>query len=151
MSTQNNHPNNHIHPLPRRCRTKPACAACHSRRQKCAPDCILAPYFPHNRQQQFQNVRKLFGVNFIIKTINDHSDQEEKDDAMAGIIYEADARARDPAGGCSRILIELDQHIREAESELEFVKQLVALCKRIGLQKQLKPDDLDHHDDQMVR
>ncbi|PWA73142.1 lateral organ boundaries domain-containing protein [Artemisia annua] len=119
MSTQNNHPNNNNQPPPRKNPSNPACAACRSRRQKCAPGCILAPYFPRDRQQQFQNVRKLFGVSFITKTIKDHDDQEEKDEAMASIIYEAHARARDPAGGCSRILIELEQQIREAEREFQ--------------------------------
>ncbi|PWA62470.1 LOB domain-containing protein 22 [Artemisia annua] len=58
--------------------------------------------------------------------------REHRDDAMASIKYEADARARDPVGGCCRIVLELDQQLREAEDELKFVKQLLAFYKPVG-------------------
>ncbi|KAE9467926.1 hypothetical protein C3L33_00163, partial [Rhododendron williamsianum] len=47
--------------------TTHACAACKYQRRKCAPDCVLAPYFPHHRQRQFLNAHKLFGDEAISK------------------------------------------------------------------------------------
>ncbi|PWA77597.1 LOB domain-containing protein 22 [Artemisia annua] len=67
--------------------------------------------------------------------------REHRDDAMASIKYEADARARDPVGGCCRIVLELDQQLREAEDELKFVKQLLAFYKPVGMfEEERKPD-----------
>ncbi|CAN8269373.1 unnamed protein product [Cochlearia groenlandica] len=49
--------------------TNQACAACKYQRRKCASDCILAPYFPHDRHNQFLNAHKLYGVSNITKII----------------------------------------------------------------------------------
>ena len=69
------------------------------------------------------------------------NDREQRDDAMASIKNEADARARDPVGGCCRIVLELDQQLREAEDELKFVKQLLAFYKPVGMfEEEQKPD-----------
>ncbi|XWS18386.1 hypothetical protein CRYUN_Cryun32bG0039000 [Craigia yunnanensis] len=100
--------------------TTQACAACKYQRRKCAPDCILAPYFPHDRQRQFQNAHKLFGVSNItkiIKTLNPH----EKDIAMRTIIFQSDARANDPVGGCYRVIQELQRQIEYSRAELDLV------------------------------
>nr|GEW19871.1 LOB domain-containing protein 22 [Tanacetum cinerariifolium] len=132
MTTQNNHPNTPNQPPPRRGPSNPPCAACRHIRKKCAPDCIFAPYFPENRKEQFKNANKWFGVSFMTRTLGYLNDREHKDDAMASIMYEADARARDPVGGCSRIVLELVQQLREAEDELKFVKQLVEFHKSVG-------------------
>ncbi|GKE64632.1 LOB domain-containing protein 22-like protein [Tanacetum coccineum] len=137
MTTQNNHPNQ---PPPIRNPSSPPCAACRHIRRKCTPDCIFAPYFPQNRNEQFQNARKLFGVSFITRTMENINDREHRDDAMASIVYEADARARDPVGGCSRIVLELVQQLKEAEDELKFVKQLVEFHKSVVVCKFSAPD-----------
>ncbi|KAL1810586.1 LOB domain-containing protein 22 [Daucus carota subsp. sativus] len=88
-----------------RCNASQACAACKYQRRKCAPDCILAPYFPHLRQRQFLNAHKLFGVSNITKIIR-NLEKYDKDEAMRTIIYQADVRASDPVGGCYRIIRE---------------------------------------------
>ncbi|PWA73143.1 hypothetical protein CTI12_AA263120 [Artemisia annua] len=105
--------------------------ACRHLRRKCGPDCIFAPYFPLSQKEQFQNAHKLFGVSFIKRAMERINGREHRDDAMASIKYEADARARDPVGGCCRIVLELDQQLREAEDELKFVKQLLAFYKPV--------------------
>ncbi|CAN4100099.1 unnamed protein product [Withania somnifera] len=56
---------------------------------QCAPDCVLAPYFPHDRQRQFLNAHKLFGVSNITKIIR-HLGQSLKDEAMRTIIFQSD-------------------------------------------------------------
>ncbi|KAJ9559640.1 hypothetical protein OSB04_004800 [Centaurea solstitialis] len=114
--------------------TTQACAACRYQRRKCAPDCILAPYFPHDRQRQFQNAHKLFGVSSITKIIRD-LDPQQKDEAMRTIIYQSDVRAQDPVGGCYRIIRELQRQIEFSCAELEIVLHQLAICRAHAAQQ----------------
>ncbi|KAG9141457.1 hypothetical protein Leryth_001905 [Lithospermum erythrorhizon] len=105
-----------------------ACAACKYQRRKCASDCLLAPYFPQNRQGQFINAHRLFGVSNITKIIRP-LDQQSKDEAMRTIIFQSDVRATDPVGGCYRIIQDLQRQIDYYTSELEVVYYHLALCR----------------------
>ncbi|XP_057474041.1 LOB domain-containing protein 22-like [Actinidia eriantha] len=108
--------------------TPQACAACKYQRRKCAPDCLLAPYFPHDRPRQFLNAHKLFGVSNITKLIR-NLDPPEKDQAVRTIIFQSDVRANDPVGGCYRIISELQQQIEYYKAELGLVLQQLAVCR----------------------
>ncbi|XP_073063699.1 uncharacterized protein [Primulina eburnea] len=114
--------------------TTQACAACKYQRRKCAADCILAPYFPHDRQRQFLNAHRLFGVSNIVKIVR-HLDPPAKDHAMRTIIFQSDARAADPVGGCYRIIHDLEQRISIANAELEIVLHHLALCRAAAAQQ----------------
>ncbi|KAF7124280.1 hypothetical protein RHSIM_Rhsim12G0206300 [Rhododendron simsii] len=105
-----------------------ACAACKYQRRKCAPDCILAPYFPNDRQRQFLNAHKLFGVSNITKIIRS-LDPPQKDQAMRTIVFQSDVRANDPVGGCYRIIRELQRQIEYNRAELVLVLQQLAICR----------------------
>ncbi|KAG8380100.1 hypothetical protein BUALT_Bualt07G0158500 [Buddleja alternifolia] len=118
--------------------TTQACAACKYQRRKCASDCVLAPYFPHDRQRQFLNAHRLFGVSNIVKIVR-HLEQPAKDHAMRTIIFQSDARAADPVGGCYRIIRDLEQRISMAKAELEIVLHHLALCRAAA-----------HHQQQVV-
>ncbi|KAK7294351.1 hypothetical protein RJT34_17240 [Clitoria ternatea] len=108
--------------------TTQACAACKYQRRKCAPDCILAPYFPHDRQRQFLNAHKLFGVSNITKIIKKLG-PHDKDQAMRTIIYQSDMRATDPVGGCYRYIQDLQAQIEFYRAELELVLQQLAIFR----------------------
>ncbi|KAK9734506.1 hypothetical protein RND81_04G144100 [Saponaria officinalis] len=112
-----------------------ACAACKYQRRKCAPDCVLAPYFPHDRQRQFLNAHKLFGVSNITKIIRNLSPQD-KDIAMHTIMFQSDVRAKDPVGGCYRIIRDLHHQIEYCKVELDLVFQQLAICKAQAYQQQ---------------
>ncbi|KAI3684174.1 hypothetical protein L6452_33394 [Arctium lappa] len=131
--------------------TTQACAACRYQRRKCAPDCILAPYFPHDRQRQFQNAHKLFGVSSITKIIRD-LDPQQKDEAMRTIIYQSDVRAQDPVGGCYRIIRELQRQIEFSCAELEIVLHQLAICRAHAAQNQSQSQNQNqhHHHDQIL-
>ncbi|XP_054782071.1 LOB domain-containing protein 22 [Prosopis cineraria] len=105
-----------------------ACAACKYQRKKCAPDCILAPYFPHDRQRQFLNAHKLFGVRNITRII-ENLDPPRRNEAMRTIIYQSDMRATDPVGGCLRHIQDLVAQIQYHEAELELVLQQLAVFR----------------------
>ncbi|KAA8540285.1 hypothetical protein F0562_024152 [Nyssa sinensis] len=122
-----------------------ACAACKYQRRKCAADCILAPYFPHDRQRQFLNAHKLFGVSNITKIIR-NLDQPKKDAAMRTIIFQSDVRASDPVGGCYRIICELQRQIEYSVAELNIVLRQLDLYKAQAHQQpqiQMPADDSD--------
>lgn len=97
-----------------------ACAACKYQRRKCTPDCTLAPYFPADKQQQFLNVHRLFGVSNILKILKS-VDQSHRQDAMNSIIYQSNVRAEDPAGGCYRLILQLQRKIDATCNELQSV------------------------------
>lgn len=109
-----------------------ACAACKYQRRRCAPDCPLAPYFPPEKQRQFLNAHRLFGVSNILKVLRalpDPSDRRLRDDAMASIVFESNARAADPVGGCYRIVLDLTRQIELCSAELAFVLRQLAAYK----------------------
>uniref|UniRef100_A0A803LB97 LOB domain-containing protein n=1 Tax=Chenopodium quinoa TaxID=63459 RepID=A0A803LB97_CHEQI len=115
-----------------------ACAACRFQRRKCAEDCPLAPYFPAHKHQQFINAYKLFGVNNIVKTLNSVAPWL-RDDAMTALKYTADARAKDPVGGCTRILKSLYDRIAFYNEQLEEVLAQIAAVRAINDDLNLKP------------
>ncbi|MED6109220.1 hypothetical protein PIB30_031425 [Stylosanthes scabra] len=119
--------------------TSQACAACKHQRRKCGPNCILAPYFPHDRQKQFLNAHKLFGVGRmtdLIKPLN----PSDRNIAMETIIYQAEMRAYDPVGGCFRLIQHLQSQIEYYQAELQLVLHHLALLKT---QAQAQQQSLD--------
>ncbi|XP_052182061.1 LOB domain-containing protein 22 [Diospyros lotus] len=116
-----------------------ACAACKYQRRKCYPDCILAPYFPHDRQSQFLNAHKLFGVSNITKIIRNLT-PPEKDEAMRTIIFQSDVRAADPVGGCCRIIRDLQRQIKLGHLELDLILHQLALCRAAAAQQASLPN-----------
>ncbi|KAE8720063.1 mediator of RNA polymerase II transcription subunit 9-like [Hibiscus syriacus] len=123
--------------------TAQACAACKYQRRKCASDCILAPYFPHDRQRQFQNAHKLFGVSNIKKIIK-NLNPPDKDISMRTIVFQSDARANDPVGGCYMIIQELQRQIEYNQAELDLVYHQLAICRAQAAQQQ--PPQQHHND-----
>ncbi|GAB2269241.1 hypothetical protein Dimus_004167 [Dionaea muscipula] len=105
-----------------------ACAACKYQRRKCASDCILAPYFPHDKPKQFLNAHKLFGVKNITKVLRELS-PEDKDAAINTIIFLSDMRVADPVNGTCRIIKQLEHQIHCYTFELELVLHQLAICR----------------------
>ncbi|CAO2840194.1 unnamed protein product [Amaranthus hypochondriacus] len=105
-----------------------ACAACKYQRRKCAPDCLLAPYFPHHRQREFLNAHKLFGVSNITKIIRDLT-PTQKDQAMESIIFQSNMRAKDPVNGCLGLIRHLEYQITYYRSEFHAISQRIEYYK----------------------
>ncbi|KAJ1268353.1 hypothetical protein BS78_07G128200 [Paspalum vaginatum] len=109
--------------------TNQACAACKYQRRKCNPDCPLAPYFPADQQRRFLNAHRLFGVSNILKTLKKLK-PELCPDAMGTLIYQSDMRAQDPAGGCYRLILNLERQLDMDTAELTAVLHHLALCRQ---------------------
>ncbi|KAL2548519.1 LOB domain-containing protein 22-like [Forsythia ovata] len=114
-----------------------ACAACKYQRRKCSPSCSLAPYFPADRQKDFLNTQKLFGVSNIKKILKNVK-QNDKETAMKSMIYQANMRAIHPVGGCCHVIRELESHINFYKAELDFVRRQIAICRAQALQDEIQ-------------
>nr|KJB18545.1 hypothetical protein B456_003G058900 [Gossypium raimondii] len=75
--------------------------------------------FLHDRQRQFQNAHKLFGVSNITKIIKNFN-PPEKDIVMHTMVFQSDTQANDSVGGCYRIIQELPHQIEYSQAELEL-------------------------------
>ncbi|KAL3498630.1 hypothetical protein ACH5RR_041362 [Cinchona calisaya] len=98
-----------------------ACAACKYQRRRCVPGCALAPYFPPDHQKQFLNAHRLFGLRNMMK-IYKSVQPHQRDIAMKSMIFHANLRAKDPIGGCNRIIQGLIREINSYSVELNFVR-----------------------------
>ncbi|XP_022140622.1 LOB domain-containing protein 2 [Momordica charantia] len=87
-----------------------ACAACKHQRKKCHDTCPLAPYFPADRNREFQAVHKVFGVSNVTKMVKNVR-EEDRRKAVDSLIWEAVCRQNDPVlgpyGEYRRVLEEL--------------------------------------------
>ncbi|XP_059285164.1 LOB domain-containing protein 24-like [Lycium ferocissimum] len=108
-----------------------ACAACKHQRKECDANCQLAPYFPSNRAEDFQNVYRLFGVDKTIEFINCVPD-DQKEKTVETLILEARIRKENPVHGCLAIERKLRAEIEAHENELEIVRNQISLCKKMA-------------------
>ncbi|KAJ7519651.1 hypothetical protein O6H91_20G048600 [Diphasiastrum complanatum] len=114
--------------------TNQACSACKFQRRRCSADCPLIRYFPAEQNQRFVNCKRLFGVSNMIRFLKD-ADPADKDDTMKSLIYEADARERDPVHGCLGIVnrlkekvAKLGEELHAARGQLYILEQQHATC-----------------------
>lgn len=81
----------------------PACASCKHQRKKCTDKCTLAPFFPIEKNREFQAVHKIFGVSNVAKILknnnSNNNSEEERRRASDSLIWEAFAWQRDPIQG----------------------------------------------------
>lgn len=110
--------------------TGQACAACKYQRRKCSPDCPLAPYFPPDQPKLFLNAHKLFGVSNILRILR-QVDDTQKSDAMKSIIYQANAREKDPVHGCFGIIVMLQTQVERLRDELELVRSQILFLEQL--------------------
>ncbi|KAK7412800.1 hypothetical protein VNO78_04436 [Psophocarpus tetragonolobus] len=103
----------------------PPCAACKLLRRRCAQDCVFAPYFPADEPQKFANVHKVFGASNVNKMLQDLP-MHQRGDAVSSMVYEANARVRDPVYGCVGAISSLQQHIDVLQTQLALAQAEVA-------------------------
>ncbi|XP_021761753.1 LOB domain-containing protein 27-like [Chenopodium quinoa] len=120
--------------------TNQACAACKYQRRKCAPTCVLAPYFPADQHKMFLNVHKLFGVMKIQKLLH-VLPPSTHGEAMASIIHHADIRDRYPVHGCLGVIHALLNQIWQCQAELFDVQSMLKVFRQQHEQQQQVPSD----------
>ncbi|KAK6153042.1 hypothetical protein DH2020_012681 [Rehmannia glutinosa] len=85
----------------------------------------------------FQNVHRLFGVSNITKMLDNLKNDDQKEDAMKSIIYEAEMRHRFPVHGCTLVINHLRLQLQCAVEELRHVYAQIAACKQQMINKQV--------------
>ncbi|KAK6136317.1 hypothetical protein DH2020_029938 [Rehmannia glutinosa] len=93
------------------------CAACKILRRRCVEKCVLAPYFPPTEPLKFTIAHRVFGASNIIKLLQELP-EDQRADAVNSMVYEANARLRDPVYGCAGAICQLQKQINELQAEL---------------------------------
>ncbi|KAL2549440.1 LOB domain-containing protein 1 [Forsythia ovata] len=93
------------------------CAACKILRRRCVDKCLLAPYFPPSEPLKFTIAHRVFGASNIIRLLQELP-EAQRADAVNGMVYEANARLRDPVYGCAGAICQLQNQISELQAEL---------------------------------
>ncbi|KAJ0657704.1 putative transcription factor AS2-LOB family [Helianthus annuus] len=93
------------------------CAACKILRRRCVEKCVLAPYFPPTEPLKFTTAHRVFGASNIIKLLQELP-ESQRTDAVSSMVYEANARLRDPVYGCAGAICQLQKQVSELQAEL---------------------------------
>ncbi|KAL1214370.1 LOB domain-containing protein 28 [Cardamine amara subsp. amara] len=101
------------------------CAACKYLRRKCTKECVFAPYFPINKQAQYEAVHKVFGASHVATLLNTIP-PTHREVAMSSLAFEAQARLVDPIYGCSAIIYHLQCQIKDLQNQIAIAKNELA-------------------------
>ncbi|CAI0411659.1 unnamed protein product [Linum tenue] len=93
------------------------CAACKILRRRCVDKCVLAPYFPPTDPLKFTIAHRVFGASNIIKFLQELP-EAQRADAVSSMVYEANARIRDPVYGCAGAICQLQKQIGDLQAQL---------------------------------
>ncbi|XP_030462244.1 LOB domain-containing protein 1-like [Syzygium oleosum] len=93
------------------------CAACKILRRRCVDKCILAPYFPPTEPYKFTIAHRVFGASNVIKFLQELP-EPQRADAVSSMVYEANARLRDPVYGCAGAICQLQKQVSELQEQL---------------------------------
>lgn len=108
------------------------CAACKLLRRRCSQDCVFAPYFPAEEPHKFANVHKVFGASNVNKMLQELPELH-RGDAVSSMVYEANARVRDPVYGCVGTISSLQQQIDVLQAQLALAQaEVVHLRLRLS-------------------
>ncbi|CAI9772216.1 unnamed protein product [Fraxinus pennsylvanica] len=108
-------------------RSRSSCAACKALKRRCTPNCQFAPYFRKDEPKKFAKVHKVFGASNISKILNEVAD-EQREDTVNSLVYEAEVRLRDPIYGCIGAIASLEKKMVELEHDLILARARLAFC-----------------------
>ncbi|TXG59026.1 hypothetical protein EZV62_016855 [Acer yangbiense] len=106
--------------------SKQACAVCRHQRRKCANNCVFAPYFPADQQQDFVNAHRFFGVGNIMRLMKEVP-EDQRQDTVKSIIYESNLRALNPVLGSWGVILQYQRLFQATLEELRQVRAKLAI------------------------
>ncbi|XP_047955727.1 LOB domain-containing protein 12-like [Salvia hispanica] len=121
------------------------CASCKLLRRRCAKDCIFSPYFPPDDPHKFAIVHKVFGASNVSKMLQELP-FHQRGDAVSSLVYEANARMRDPVYGCVGAISFLQNQVSQLQMQLA-VAQAEILCIQMQQEQQQPPPLMTHNND----
>ncbi|XP_008805041.1 LOB domain-containing protein 11-like [Phoenix dactylifera] len=130
------------------------CAACKVLRRRCVDKCVLAPYFPPNEPLKFTTAHRVFGASNIIKLLQELP-ESQRADAVSSMVYEANARMRDPVYGCAGAICQLQKQVSELQAQLaraqaelvtmqsQYASLVANICMEVAQSQQFMLQSLD--------
>lgn len=106
-------------------RSSSSCAACKLLKRKCTTTCIFAPYFRSDEPRKFAKVHKVFGASNVSKILTEVP-EEQREDTVNSLAYEAEARLRDPVYGCIGAIALLQRRMIELQQDLAIARARLA-------------------------
>ncbi|PON79007.1 Lateral organ boundaries domain containing protein [Parasponia andersonii] len=106
-------------------RSSSSCAACKFLKRRCTPTCIFAPYFRSDEPKKFAKVHKVFGASNVSKILIEVP-EEQREDTVNSLAYEAEARLRDPVYGCIGAIALLQRKMAELQRDLAVARARLA-------------------------
>lgn len=106
-------------------RSTSSCAACKFLKRRCIPTCIFAPYFRSDEPKKFAKVHKVFGASNVSKILIEVP-EEQREDTVNSLAYEAEARLKDPVYGCIGAIATLQRKMIELEQDLAVARARLA-------------------------
>ena len=106
-------------------RSSSSCAACKFLKRRCIPNCIFAPYFRSDECKKFAKVHKVFGASNVSKILIEVP-EEQREDTVSSLAYEAEARLKDPVYGCIGAIALLQRKMVELQHDLAIAKARLA-------------------------
>lgn len=108
-------------------RSSSSCAACKFLKRRCTPNCQFAPYFRSDEPNKFAKVHKVFGASNVSKILNEVP-EEQREDTVNSLVYEAEVRLRDPVYGCIGAIASLQKRMVELQHDLLLARARLACC-----------------------
>ncbi|KAK7300507.1 hypothetical protein RJT34_11352 [Clitoria ternatea] len=112
-------------------RSSSSCAACKFLKRRCIPNCIFAPYFRSDECKKFAKVHKVFGASNVSKILVEVP-EEQREDTVNSLAYEAEARLRDPVYGCIGAIALLQRKMVELQHDLAIAKDRLARAAAVA-------------------
>ncbi|XP_050387170.1 LOB domain-containing protein 21-like [Argentina anserina] len=106
-------------------RSSSSCAACKLLKRRCVPTCIFAPHFRSDEPLKFAKVHKVFGASNVSKILSEVP-AEQREDTVSSLVYEAEARLRDPVYGCIGAIAMLEGKMVELQHDLAIARARLA-------------------------
>nr|AMQ09513.1 lateral organ boundaries domain protein [Boehmeria nivea] len=106
-------------------RSSSSCAACKLLKRRCTPTCIFAPYFRSDEPKKFAKVHKVFGASNVSKILTEVP-EEQREDTVNSLAYEAEARLQDPVYGCIGAIALLQRKMAELQRDLAIARARLA-------------------------
>ncbi|XVE99803.1 hypothetical protein REPUB_Repub03eG0232600 [Reevesia pubescens] len=106
-------------------RSSSSCAACKLLKRKCSSNCIFAPYFRSDESKKFAKVHKVFGASNVSKILIEVP-EEQREDTVNSLAYEAEARLSDPVYGCIGAIALLQRKMIELQHDLALARARLA-------------------------
>ncbi|CAM6121264.1 unnamed protein product [Calypogeia fissa] len=113
------------------------CAACKLLRRRCAQECPFSPYFSPHEPQKFACVHKIYGASNVSKMLMEVP-ESQRADAASSLVYEANARLRDPVYGCLGAISALQQQLESLQTELNAVRDACTMQQQALMRKTME-------------